>query len=147
MMRRIQLIATLAAAGAVWLPGFDLESIRKEPNLEKRSELALANADAAIDRAREAYQKADDGLLKTALEEVAASLQLTKQSLDESGRNARKRPKYFKKAEIGIRRLSRRLDNFIIEVGVDYRPQVEPIAAQAHRLQEEILLLIMGKKN
>ena len=50
-------------------------------------------------------------------------------------------------SEIGIRRLSRRLDNFKVEVGVDYRPQVEPVAAQAQRLQEEILLLIMGKKN
>ena len=29
-------------------------------NLERRSELALANADVALDRAREAYQKGDD---------------------------------------------------------------------------------------
>lgn len=146
MIRRFSQIALILSLPAI-LPAFDLESIRKEPNLEKRSELALANADAATDRARDGYQKGDDALFKAGLEEVAASLQLTKQSLDESGRNARKRPKYFKKAEIGIRRLSRRLDNFKIEVSVDYRSQVEPVAAQAHRLQEEILLAIMGKKD
>lgn len=145
--RHLFTAALLGIYSASFLYGFDLEAIRKEPNLERRSERALANADTAIDRTREAYQKGDDAAFKAGLEEVAASLQLSKQSLDESGKNARKRPKYFKKAEIGIRRLSRRLDNFAIEVSVDYRPQVEPVAAQAHRLQEEILQAIMGKKN
>lgn len=136
----------LALAAALAAHAFDLAAIRKEPNLEKRSERALANADAAIDRARTAYEKADDGQFKAALNEVSESILLCKQSLDESGKNARKRPKYFKKAEIGIRRLSRRLDSLRIEVSVDDRPLVEPVAAQAHRLQEEILLAIMGKK-
>lgn len=146
MIRPLSLTAV-----CLWLlPGiavaFDLDAIRKEPNLERRSERALANADQAIDKARDAYQKGDDPLFKTALEEVVASIQLSKQSLDESGKNARRSPKYFKKAEIGIRRLSRRLDNFAIEVSVDDRPMVEPVAAQAHKLQEEILHAIMGKK-
>lgn len=143
--RRLTMVLALAAASSAAL-AFDLDSIRKEPNLEKRSERALANADAAIDRARAAYEKADDAQFKAALNEVSESILLSKQSLDESGKNARKRPKYFKKAEIGIRRLSRRLDSLRIEVSVDDRPLVEPVAAQAHRLQEEILLAIMGKK-
>jgi hypothetical protein len=143
-MIRFSLLLTAAAS---LLSAFDLDAVRKEPSLEKRSELALNNADTALDRARDAYQKADDPAFKAALAEVSDSIGLCKQSLDESGKNARKSPKYFKKAEIGIRRLSRRLDNLQIEVSVDDRPLVEPVAARAHTLQEEILHAIMGKKN
>ena len=138
---------SLAALFAALLSALDLDSIRKEPNFERRSELALANADSALDRARDAYQKGDDSLFKSSLSEVSESIALTKQSLDESGKNARRKPKYFKKAEIGIRRLSRRLDNLRVEVSVDDRPAVEPVVARAHQLQEEILHAIMGKKD
>jgi hypothetical protein len=136
----------LLTAAASLLSAFDLDAIRKEPNLEKRSELALGNAEAALDRARDAYQKGEDAGFKAALAEVSDSIELCKQSLDESGKNARKSPKYFKKAEIGIRKLSRRLDNLQVEVSVDDRPTVEPVVGRAHKLQEEILLAIMGKK-
>jgi hypothetical protein len=125
----------------------DLDAIRKEASLERRSELALANADVALDRARKAYLDGEDALFRAAVAEVGESIDLCKQSLDDSGRNARKRPKYFKKAEIGIRRLSRRLDSLRIEVSVDDRPVLDPIVLRAHQLQEEILLAIMGKKN
>ena len=140
----IRLLLVLAAGSG--LSAFDLDTIRKQPNLERRSEMALANADAALDRARDAYQKGEDALFRSALVEVDESIGLCKQSLDESGKNARRSPKYFKKAEIGIRRLSRRLDNLRVEVSVDDRLAVEPVFTRAQMLQEEILLAIMGKK-
>ena len=136
----------LAVACALPLIAADLDDIRKQPNLERRSDMALAHADTALDRARDAYQKGDEPLFKSALAEADQSIALSKQSLDESGKNARKSPKYFKRAEIGIRRLIRRLDSLRIEVGVDDRPIVEPVYWRAQKLQEEILLAIMGKK-
>jgi hypothetical protein len=145
--RPLLLLPLLTAALTAILGAFDLDAVRKEPNLEKRSELALSNADAALDRVRDAYQKGEDGAFKAALAEVSDSVVLCKQSLDESGKNARKRPKYFKKAEIGIRRLSRRLDNLQVEVSVDDRPLVEPVTLRAHQLQREILNAVMGKKD
>ncbi len=148
MTRRFASLPLLAflAVHVAALNAFDLEAVRREPNLEKRSELALANADSALDRARNAYQNGEDPSFKSSLAEVSESIGLCKQSLDESGKNARKSPKYFKKAEIGIRRLSRRLDNLRVEVSVEDRHLVEPVVARAHEFQEEILLLIMGKK-
>lgn len=137
------LLAILLSPAAMWA---DLESVKAEPDLEKRSEKALLNAEAALDRARTAYQNANDPQLKSALDEIGQSLDLCKGSLDESGKNARKRPKYFKKAEIGIRRLVRRLDNFKIEMSPDDRPPVEALVSRAQKLQEEILQAIMGKK-
>jgi hypothetical protein len=41
----------------------------------------------------------------------------------------------------------RRLENLQVEVSVDDRPAVEPVATHARQIQEEILLAIMGKKN
>ena len=144
MIRSLSIL--LAVACALPLIAADLDDIRKQPNLERRSDMALANADTALDRARDAYQKGDEPLFKSALAEADQSIALSKQSLDESGKNARKSPKYFKRAEIGIRRLIRRLDSLRIEVGVDDRPIVEPVYWRAQKLQEEILLAIMGKK-
>jgi len=149
-MRIRKLLLPLTAA-ACWqsalLTGFDLDAVRQQANPEKRSEMALANADTALDRARDAYEKGDGRAFQSSLVEVDESIVLCKESLDESGKNARRRPKYFKKAEIGIRRLIRRLDNFRVEVSVDDRHMVEPVHTRAQKLQEEILHAIMGKKN
>ena len=136
----VLLLAASVAAQA------DLDTVKAEPNLEKRSDRALQNAEQALDRARDAYQKGDDSVYNSAIDEVAQSIDLCKQSLDESGKNARRSPKYFKKAEIGIRHLTRRLENFRIEASVDDRAPVEKVISLAHRLQEEILHAIMGKK-
>jgi hypothetical protein len=148
-MKGFYLALTLAViGGAISLSAAspDLDAVRAEPNLEKRSELALKNADKALDSARKAYAEANDAALKEAVAEAIASLDLCQDSLDESGRNARKKPKYFKKAEIGARLYLRRLDNFRGEMSVDDRPAVEPLIERAHKLQEEILHAIMGKK-
>ena len=123
-----------------------LDAVKAEHNLERRSELALANAESALDKARETYKNGDEQPFKSALEELSESIDLCKQSLDESGKNARKSPKYFKKAEIGIRHLIRRLDNFRIEMSIDDRGPVEKLQERAHGLQEAILHEIMGKK-
>jgi len=133
------LVSVLAAWG-------DIESVKTEPNLEKRSERALANAQTSLDRARESYQKGNDEGLKDAFEELGESIEVCKQSLDESGKNARKRPKYFKKAEIGIRQLIRRLETFKVEMSIDDREPVGKLLQRAHQLQESILEDIMGKK-
>ena len=124
----------------------DLDAVRAEPNLEKRSDLALKNADTALDAARKAYADGDKTALDAAFTEAIASLDLCQDSLDESGRNARKKPKYFKKAEIGARKYIRRLDSFRLEMSVDDRPAIEPVVQRAHKLQEDILHAIMGKK-
>ncbi|MBS1982901.1 MAG: hypothetical protein JST16_01910 [Bdellovibrionales bacterium] len=124
----------------------DLAAVRAEPNLEKRSEKAIENADTALDAARKAYQSNDAANLKTSLDEVGQSILLTKQSLDQSGKNARRNPKYFKKAEVSLRKLGRRLDSFRLELSVDERAPVDKLIDDARQAQEHILQLIMGKK-
>ena len=58
---------------------FDLATIKSEPNLEKRSELALTNANTALDSARDAYNKGDLDRTETNLNEVLDSVDLAYQ--------------------------------------------------------------------
>ncbi len=124
----------------------DLASVKAELNPERRSERALLNADAALDEAKKALEQGEEKKLADAIAEVAESLTLSKDSLEQSGKNPRKNPKYFKKAEIGIRKLIRRLDNFRLDITVDERKPVDDLIEKAHALQEEILQAIMTKK-
>ncbi|MCC6587853.1 MAG: hypothetical protein IT168_14250 [Bryobacterales bacterium] len=124
----------------------DLDTARSEPNLEKRSEKAMLNAEAALDSARKAYETGDMKAVRGALTEIGDSIALTRESLDSSGKNARKSPKYFKKAELALRKLMRRLDSFRLELGVDERPPVETLLQSAHSAHDHILAAIMGTK-
>jgi hypothetical protein len=49
---------------------FDLAAVKNEPNLERRSERALDNANAALDLARDAYNSSDFAATQSALEET-----------------------------------------------------------------------------
>ena len=86
---------------------FDLATIKSEPNLEKRSELALTNANAALDSARDAYNKGDLDRTETNLHEVLDSVDLAYQSLSDTGKDPRK-DRFFKQAELKTRALLRR---------------------------------------
>jgi NADH:ubiquinone oxidoreductase subunit D len=144
-MKTVLLVVLLVSAGAFLLAA-DIESVKSEPNLERRSEKALLNAEAAFDAARKAHSDGADQAFTVALAEIGQSIQLIRQSLDDSGKNARKSPKYFKKAEVGLRKLGRRLDSFRVELSVDERAPVEKLVQQAHETQEHLLHAIMGKK-
>lgn len=126
--------------------GADLAGVRAEPNPERRSERALANADTALDEARKSLEQGEQEKLISAIGEIRDSLLLSKESLEQSGKNPRKNPKYFKRAEIGIRKLIRRLENFRFDVTVDDRKPVDDLIEKAHAVQEEILQGIMTKK-
>jgi hypothetical protein len=142
MMYRVFCLSLVSAACCL----ADLDLVKAEPNLEKRSEKAFKNAHAAFDRARQAFKDGDAVAEANALGEVGQSIELGKQSLDESGKNPRRSPKYFKRAEIELRKLIRRLDNFRIEQSVDDRATVDKLLELGHRIHEELILGIMGKK-
>src|SRR5258706_2005607 len=112
---------------SVMLLAFDLGSIKNEPNLEKRSELALDYANTALDQAREAYNAGDVAKTEAALGELRESVELAYQSLEETGKDARRNPKFFKRAELKTRELMRRLDGLRSTVGFEDRALVEKV--------------------
>jgi hypothetical protein len=125
----------------------DLRSIEAEPNLEKRSDRALAHADDTIDAARKAFKDSDVKAFNGALLEVRESVELSQKSLDKTGKAARRNPKYFKRAELKMRSLIRRLDNLEKEVGLEDRPAVQDVLKRVHEIHDQTLLNIMTQKH
>jgi hypothetical protein len=136
MMAQVLLIAALAV---------DLNSIRNEPNLERRSDLALDHANAAIDQAEQAYKAGQPDQMRAELKEAGDSVDLAYDSLVASGKNAR-HDKGFKKAEQRTRALMRRLAGFRELVDFDDRAAVEKIRDRVAEVNDNLLNGIMRKK-
>ena len=73
-----------------------LQEVKAEPNLGKRSALALDRAFDALTQARDAYAKGENAQVETFAREIQKSVELAETSLDETGKNPRKSPKWFK---------------------------------------------------
>lgn len=141
-MTRIVLAILLLSAGA----HADLKRAMAEQNLEKRSNLALENAAAALKSARAAYDKGDNAAVEKGAAEVLDSVNLAATSLDESGKNPR-RSIWFKKAEISTRDLSRRIQDF--QDGMSYvdRPLLDKLKARVQEVHDKLLMGVMeGRK-
>jgi hypothetical protein len=139
---------TLALAFVALAPLFamDLATVRAEPDLEKRSEKALAAADTAFQSARTAFKNGDATAEAAGLANVREAVELAVQSLADSGKDARRSPKYFKKAEIALRKLIRNLADFSFAKGADERAPAEALIAIAHEAHDKVLTGIMTKK-
>jgi hypothetical protein len=133
---------------AAWLAGitaFDLASVKAEPNLEKRAEKAMGNAYAACDRARESYQAGDDARFRVSLEEVRESVNLALESLEQTGKDPRKKPKHFKRMEQSTRGLLKKLSGLGDSVSVNHRDSVEEVKARVQQVQDDLIQGILTK--
>jgi hypothetical protein len=125
----------------------DLDAVKNEPNLEKRSKLALDNALDALKAARTAYGKGDMTQVQSRLTEIRESVELAETSLHETGKNPRKSPKWFKRAEIETRDLLRQMDAFDRDMNVADRPLLDPLRAKIQQVHDDLLLGVMEGKN
>ncbi len=124
----------------------DLAAVRNELNPERRSELALTQADTAITAAREAYSDDDLEKTKQALEEVSESTSLAYEALTASGKDPRRNPKHFKRAELSIRRMLRRLEGLRDVMNAGDRALVDSVQQRANEVHDALIRGIMGKK-
>jgi len=136
----------LAAAPSGWLRA-DLTQVKAEPNLEKRSKLALDHAESTLKSARGAYNNGDSDKTKALISEVGASVELAEISLKETGKNPRKSPKYFKRAEIETRALLKKIEAFQDEMNVADRPTLDPLRAKVQQVHDDLLMGIMEGKH
>jgi hypothetical protein len=123
----------------------DLDAVKSEPDLNHRSELALLNADEKIDQARQAYQDGNEAAEGAAIQEVAESVAVCYQALELTRGEPRKN-KYYKRAELRVSALMRRLTGFRDEVSFDFRPSVEAALKKLSDIHDELLSDIMSKK-
>ena len=81
----IQVLALL------WLVFGDIAAVKSEPDLERRSELALASADKQLDAARQAYTGGDDKAEQQALVEVRELVAVSYDALEHPNQAPRRR--------------------------------------------------------
>jgi len=131
------LIAGLLGVGL--LMGGGLEAVKAEPNLEKRSERALVYAGELLTAMRGELDRNDVQKIKEQLLEFSDAVDLAVNSLNETGKNARKSPKHFKKTEARLRELLRRLETFRRDMGVDDRPALDGVTAHVGKKIDELV--------
>jgi hypothetical protein len=130
---------------ALLLAFADLSAVKTEPNPEKRSDLALENANTAIDEARAAYAAGDVKKTDASLSEVRESVDVSLEALESSGKQPRN-SKYYKQAEIKLRQMLRRLSGFRDEMSVEDRKPLDDAEARLQEVHDRLLLDIMSKK-
>jgi hypothetical protein len=140
--------AALAAVLAVTPALFaDLTKAKAEPNLEKRSKLALDNAMQVFQSLRDDYSRGDSQKVVSDVQEINDSVQLAYDSLKQTGKDPRKSPGSFKRAELETRDLARRLDSLEQDMSLDDRAPVAKLKADVQKVHDDLLLgLLEGKK-
>jgi hypothetical protein len=129
----------VAAIGIACFAG-DLSHIRSEPNLEKRSGLALQNALAAYQATRTAYDAGDADSVRSSIDEIEESVKLAYNSLRATGKNPRKSSKLFKKAEADTRDLMRRLDGLQQRMEVQDRALLDGVRELVQGVHDHLFL-------
>jgi hypothetical protein len=120
-----------------------LQRALSEQDLGKRSKMALENAALALDAARKAYQNGDLDIVATDAKEIEDSVNLAFMALQQTAKDPRKSPKWFKSAEIATRDLSRRLDTFQRDMSFADRPILDQVIARVQQVHDTLLMGLM----
>lgn len=124
----------------------DLASVKAESNPEHRSDKALEFANQEIDAARDAYSAGDVQKAVTAVKGIGEAVDVSYNALNTGVKNPRRHPKYWKRAEEGVRELLRRLDGLSSDFSVEDRPAVTQVQQHLQDIHDELIAGIMGKK-
>jgi hypothetical protein len=124
----------------------DLASVRQEPNLERRSQLAVDYAGVALDTARTEYQAGNAEKCAAAINDVGDAVELAWQSLVENGKEARRDPKFFKRAELATRQLLRRIEGLAETMSFQDRPLAEKLRDRVSAVHDDLVNALMSKK-
>jgi len=124
-----------------------LDSIRKEPDLLRRSERALEFASTETRALRDLIQGAGTRAdLLAHLDELDASVKLSLQALRDTGRKPGRLSRQYKRGELLLRGLLRQMDDVVLALGVEDRPAAERVRDTLTNTHEEFLLAIMTGK-
>lgn len=124
---------------------FDLAAVKAEPDLNRRSEMALANAAEKLDAARQAYMAGNDAAEAADIQEVGDSVALCYESLEQTHEAPRK-SRFYKRAELKVSELMRHLSGFRDEVNFEFRPKVDVVLKKVSDIHDQLLSDIMSRK-
>lgn len=114
--------------------------IKAERDPAKRSEKALSLADTAFDSARDCYNKGEINKGDAELENMMTALEECLASLDTANK-----AKYFKKAEMNVALLQRRLKGLLDDIALQQRGWAEYTNRKLDQLHDKLLEGVMRK--
>jgi hypothetical protein len=139
--RHIVLVLFAAGiAGAV-----DLSAIRAQPDLDKRALLAMTHADECVDVVRKDWDGGRMEEARTRVSEIQSSVQLAYDSLRQTGKQPHNN-KYYKRVELNMRELVRRMEGLQNDAPYDDRASVEQVLKGVQDLHDQILMDIMSRR-
>jgi len=77
--------------------------------------------------------------IKDQLKEFQGAVDLSVDSLQATGKNARRNPKHFKRAELRLRDLLRRLETFKRDMSFDDRPVLDGVLEHVGKKIDELV--------
>jgi len=147
MTRQISIaLALLFAFPAASLWATDLVSVQQEPNPERRNQLAIGFANSALDAASTAYQANDLDKTRSSLDDAGEAVSLAYDSLKQTGKEARRDPKLFKRTELATRQMLRRIEGMAEGMNFEDRSLVDKLRERVTAIHENLLQDIMAKK-
>jgi hypothetical protein len=121
----------------------DLKAVLEERDLGKRSKLALENAEADLKAVREVYQKGDNPAIAPLVKDLRESIDLAWDSLEGTGKNPRKSPKWFKQAEIETRLLLKKMETLQHDMNFEDRAVLDEAKARLQKVNADLLVELM----
>jgi hypothetical protein len=121
-------------------PPTSLEGIKAEPDPGRRAEHALAFAEFNFDSARDAYVKGDIRSGDDLLDQVAKALDETVSSLGKTHKT-----RLYKRAEMRVAHLQRRLNGLLDEINIEQRGWAEQISRHLAEIHDRLLQGALGK--
>jgi site-specific recombinase len=128
------LLAKLAPAQSL------ISEIKAERDPAKRSEKALTLADAAFDNARDYYNKGEIHKGDAELENMMTALEECLSSVDVA-----RKAKYYKKAEMNVALLQRRMHGLLDDIALQQRGWAEYTERKLDQLHDKLLDGVMRK--
>jgi hypothetical protein len=117
-----------------------LTELQAEQNPQRRSEKALMLADTAFDNARGFYLKGEIEKGDAQLENMTKALNACVDSLNEAHKG-----KFYKKAEMNVAMLQRRMDGLLIDLSAQSRGWAEYINRKLDEIHDKLLNGVMSK--
>lgn len=149
-MRNMSVIAFIALMFAASHAAFGQvatwNAVQAEVDPEKKSRLALEMALASVDGVVDAYRKGLPEQARAMSARIVEAAELSLEALEGTGKNARRQPKHFKRAEIATRKLARNLKNAQRQLIFDEREDLEPVIQRIEEINGQLLMDIMQSR-
>ena len=131
-------IVTFVSSGYAQSFVAELKTMEHDP--ARRSEKALVLADSAFDNARDFYNKGEFNKGNAQLEDMTKALNFCVESLQQA-----RKAKYYKKAELKVALLQRRMESLLGDIDVQERGWAEQTDRTLDQIHDKLLAGVMKK--